>query len=330
MSRSIVIGAGAIGALLAAQLELAGRETVLVARGEALAEIRARGVVVARPSRTETVPVTVAGGPEEVDLRPDDVLFLAVKAQDADAALAAWAWRPVGADGLLAADLPIVTLQNGLATEEAAARRFSRVVGGTVAIAAQHLTPGEVASPAEPEVGLVWLGAHGGGSDPLLQSIAVDLRAAAFGVTVTGDIAAVKAWKLLGNLGNALDLFDGTEEDLATARRLLREEALAVYAAAGISVAAIDFAELHLEIGEVPGYRGGRLSTWQSFARGTSSEVDFLNGEIVLLGRRTGIPTPVNALVQRTLGEHAARGHGVELVHPVDALLAAGRQEVAA
>lgn len=329
MSRSVVIGAGAIGALLAAQLELAGRETVLVARGEALAAIRARGVVVARPSRTETVPVTVAGGPEEVDLGPDDVLFLAVKAQDADAALAAWAWRPVEADGV-AADLPIVTLQNGLATEDAAARRFSRVIGGTVAIAAQHLTAGEVASPAEPEVGLVWLGTHGGGTDPLLQSIAADLRAAAFGATVTGDIGAVKAWKLLGNLGNALDLFDGTDEDLATARRLLREEALAVYAAAGISVAAIDFAELHLEIREVPGYRGGRLSTWQSFARGTSSEVDFLNGEIVLLGRRTGIPTPVNALVQRTLGEHAVRGHGVELVHPVDALLAAGRQEVAA
>ncbi|WP_375406868.1 ketopantoate reductase family protein [uncultured Amnibacterium sp.] len=329
MSRSVVIGAGAIGALLAAQLELAGRETVLVARGEALAAIRDRGVVVARPSRTETVPVTVAGGPEEVDLRPDDVLFLAVKAQDADAALAAWAWRPVGPDGV-AAELPIVTLQNGLAAEEAAARRFARVLGATIAIAAQHLTAGEVASPAEPEVGLVWLGAHGGGTDPLLQPIAADLRAAAYEVTVTDDIGAVKAWKLLGNLGNALDLFDGAEEDLATARRLLRNEALAVYAAAGMPVAAIDVADLRLQIGEVPGYRGGRLSTWQSFARGTSSEVDFLNGEIVLLGRRTGIPTPVNALVQRTLGEHAARGHGVELVHPVEALLSAGRQEVAA
>lgn len=329
MSRSVVIGAGAIGALLAAQLELAGRETVLVARGEALAAIRDRGVVVARPSRTETVPVTVAGGPEEVDLRPDDVLFLAVKAQDADAALAAWAWRPVGPDGV-AAELPIVTLQNGLAAEEAAARRFARVLGATIAIAAQHLTAGEVASPAEPEVGLVWLGAHGGGTDPLLQPIAADLRAAAYEVTVTDDIGAVKAWKLLGNLGNALDLFDGAEEDLATARRLLRDEALAVYAAAGMPVAAIDVADLRLQIGEVPGYRGGRLSTWQSFARGTSSEVDFLNGEIVLLGRRMGIPTPVNALVQRTLGEHAARGHGVELVHPVEALLSAGRQEVAA
>lgn len=327
MSRSVVIGAGATGALLAAQLELAGRETVLIARGEALAAIRERGVVVARPSRTETVRVAVAGGPEEVDLRPDDVLFLAVKAQDADAALAAWAWRPVGTGGV-AADLPIVTLQNGLATEEAAARRFSRVIGGTVAIAAQHLTAGEVASPAEPDVGLVWLGAHSGGTDPLLQSIAADLRAAAFGVTVAGDIAAVKAWKLLGNLGNALDLFEGTEEDLATARRLLREEALAVYAAAGILVAAIDVADLRLQLGEVPGYRGGRLSTWQSFARGTSSEVDFLNGEIVVLGRRMGIPTPVNALVQRTLGEHAARGHGVELVHPVEPLLVAARQEV--
>lgn len=329
MSRYVVVGAGALGALLAAQLELAGLESVLVARGAALRAIRERGVVVARPSRTETVPVTVAAGPEEVALRPDDVLVLAVKAQDADAALGAWAWQPVGT-GRVAADLPVVTLQNGLATEEAAARRFRRVLGASVAIAAQHLTAGEVASPAEPEVGLVWLGAHGGRDDPLLEPIAADLRAAAYGVTVTRDIAAVKAWKLLGNIGNALDLFDGSEAVLAEARGLLRDEALAVYAAAGIVPAEIDFRSLRLVNGEVAGYRGGRLSTWQSFARGTSSEVDYLNGEIVRLGRATGVPTPVNALVQRTLGVHAARGHGVELAHPVEALLAAGSRAVAA
>jgi 2-dehydropantoate 2-reductase len=37
-------------------------------------------------------------------------------------------------------------------------------------------------------------------------------------------------------------------------------------------------------------------STWQSLQRGTGSvEADFLNGEIVALGRRYGVPTPVNA-----------------------------------
>ena len=47
------------------------------------------------------------------------------------------------------------------------------------------------------------------------------------------------------------------------------------------------------------GERRGGGSTWQSLARGTGSvEADQLNGEIVLLGRLHGVPTPVNALLQ--------------------------------
>jgi 2-dehydropantoate 2-reductase len=46
-------------------------------------------------------------------------------------------------------------------------------------------------------------------------------------------------------------------------------------------------------------------STLQSIKRGTSTEVDYLNGEIVNLGKKRGIPTPVNSLI-------------VELVHHVE------------
>jgi 2-dehydropantoate 2-reductase len=48
-------------------------------------------------------------------------------------------------------------------------------------------------------------------------------------------------------------------------------------------------------------------SSWQSLARGTGSvEADYLNGEIVLLGRQYGVPTPVNETLQR-LANTAAR-----------------------
>jgi hypothetical protein len=68
---------------------------------------------------------------------------------------------------------------------------------------------------------------------------------------------------------------------------------------------------------------GGRLSTYQSFARGTSSEVDHLNGEVVLLARRHGLEAPANAAVQRLLGRPAPDG---DLPAPALAeLLAAGR-----
>ena len=56
-------------------------------------------------------------------------------------------------------------------------------------------------------------------------------------------------------------------------------------------------------------WRGG--SSWQSLARGTGSiEAEFLNGEIVLLGALHGVPTPVNALLQRLALQAAVEGAG--------------------
>ena len=49
-------------------------------------------------------------------------------------------------------------------------------------------------------------------------------------------------------------------------------------------------------VGDAPRLGG---STWQSLARGNPVEVDYLNGEIVLLGRLHGVPTPVNEVLQR-------------------------------
>ena len=51
--------------------------------------------------------------------------------------------------------------------------------------------------------------------------------------------------------------------------------------------------------------RGGG-STWQSLARGTPVETDFLNGEIVRIGTVHGVPTPANVLL-RNLAYDAAR-----------------------
>ena len=50
-------------------------------------------------------------------------------------------------------------------------------------------------------------------------------------------------------------------------------------------------------------------SSWQSLARGTGSiEADYLNGEIVLLGRLHDVPTPVNLVLQQIAGAAAREG----------------------
>lgn len=313
MSRFVVVGAGAVGALLAAQLHTHGIETVLVARGRNLEAIRADGLTVHRPEGSETVRVPVAGAPAEVGLGRDDIIVVATKTQDADSVLAEWAWQPLP-DGGVAAELPIVTIHNGLAAESAALRRFARVHGATMWIAASHLAPGEVVSPSWPTVGIVWIGPLGQATSPESAAIAAVLSGAGYRAHEVPDIAGVKAHKLIGNLSNALDLFEGDEGEIGAVREALVAEARAAYAAAGIRP--VDPSASHpvsvadLDIRPVPGQATGRRSTWQSFARGTTSEVDFLNGEIVLLGRLHGSPTPVNERVQHVLGALAAEGSG--------------------
>jgi 2-dehydropantoate 2-reductase len=313
--RYVVIGGGAVGGALAAQLVGAGRsrgfDVVLVARGEHGRLVRERGLLVHRPEGTELLDVDVAAGPADLDLAVGDVLLLTVKAQDAEATLAAWAWLPVhDASGAVvgsAADLPLVTFQNGLATEDLALRRFSRVYGATIAIGASYLTPGEIVSPSRPPaVGAVWLGRHPGGTDALAELLIADLVAAGLAAWTVTDIPAVKAAKLLANTANGLDLLSGEDTDRQAARRALRDEAVAVLAAAGVPLppsGRLDHHGVRLSIEPVPGDEVGRFSsTWQSFARGSSSETDYLNGEIVLLARRAGVEAPLNQRLQHLLG----------------------------
>ena len=97
----------------------------------------------------------------------------------------------------------------------------------------------------------------------------------------------------------ATDLFSG---DVARLRLALAEEAQYVLTAAGYTFAdpeselTYDPAEAAVDLGYGP------RSTRQSFERGVSNEVDYLNGEIVLLARLHGLRAPVNEAVQRALG----------------------------
>lgn len=313
--RYVIIGGGAVGGALAAQLSPSGRsrgyDVVLVARGEHGRLIGEDGLVVHRPDGSEVLTIDVAADHEEVDLAVGDVLLLTVKAQDAEAALATWAWRPVhDASGTVVgsgADLPIVTFQNGLLTEDLALRRFARVYGATIAIASSYVTPGAIVSPSRPPaVGAIWLGRHPGGTDELAEVLVADLAAAGLAAWSVPDIATHKATKLLGNVANGLDLLSGSDTEKEAARRALREESLAVLAAAGVPLTAtggLDFNGVRLSVEPVPGDTVGRFSsTWQSFVRGASSEIDYLNGEIVFLARRAGVVAPVNERLQHLLG----------------------------
>jgi thiosulfate/3-mercaptopyruvate sulfurtransferase len=309
-SRYIVIGAGAIGASVAAELHRAGVETLLVARGAQLAALRADGLDYVRPGGAHRLHLPVAGGPGEVELTGNDVLLLATKSTDTAAAVRDWAWRPVkrsdGAPAPAATELPIVLLQNGVDNERTALRSFERVIGAVVWLPATYTVPGEVTNFADPVPAVLWLGRYPAGADPVAERIAADLRRGGLGVHVVTDIVAHKAAKLLGNLNNGLDALYPPTELRAAALAELRREAGEVFAAAGI----VPDQRPREGFGrkDIPGRSRGGSSTWQSLARATPPETDFLNGEIVLLGRLHGVPAPANAAVQARVHRAVAEG----------------------
>ncbi|MFE5534460.1 ketopantoate reductase family protein [Streptomyces sp. NPDC056492] len=310
--RYIIIGAGAIGATIGGRLAEAGAEVVLVARGAHAEALKADGLRLTTADGTRVHRIPVAGGPAELgELRPDDVLLLTVKTQDAIAALDAWGDAEVAGGGTAAQRLPVLCAQNGVESERLALRRFARVYGVCVWLPATFLEPGVVSALCAPLTGILHLGLAAGGADARAGRIAADLEKSGFEAPVVEDVMRWKYAKLLGNLGNAVQATTGPEPHPAKAALLLRaqREGRAALVAAGIAHAS-DEEQAAARDGKVeqpPGVRGG--SSWQSLHRGTGSiEADYLNGEISLLGRLHGVPTPVNDTLRHAANIFAREG----------------------
>jgi 2-dehydropantoate 2-reductase len=133
-----------------------------------------------------------------------------------------------------------------------------------------------------------------------------------------------KYGKLLGNLANAIEAVCGynmTDDNMADLRRRAIAEGVAVLRAAGIAYASEDESARQrgdqVAIHPVNGAKRTGGSSWQSLTRGTGSiEADFLNGEIALLGREHGVPTPVNEVLQRLANQAAQQGRAPGSVTP--------------
>ncbi|MBJ19889.1 MAG: hypothetical protein CL933_10775 [Deltaproteobacteria bacterium] len=134
-----------------------------------------------------------------------------------------------------------------------------------------------------------------------------------------------KYTKLLTNIQTTIDAVCGTREGLADVCERLREEAEACYVKAGISL--VPHAE-HVErlrgaalaMGRIDGAARSGGSSSQSLTRGVGSiETNYINGEIVLLGRLHGVATPANRVVQCLANQLAKEGEGATPI-PVDTL----------
>lgn len=302
--RFVVFGAGAIGGVVGGRLLQHGHEVGLIARGDHGRAIAASGLRVESPRGLITLrPSFVVDWPEEVDWRPDDILLLAVKSQDTTDALSHLALCAPAA-------VSVVCLQNGVNNERTALRRFPNVYGVTVMCPAGHLEPGTVVAYSSPITALLDIGRYSGGQDETAEAISEAFNSSTMDSVVRSDIMRWKYAKLLMNLSNALDALCGPEARGGALGRMIREEGIAVLRAAGIDFASEEEDRKRrgnlLQIEDVPGHPRVGSSSSQSLARSTGSiETDYLNGEIVLLGRLTGVSTPVNERLQRLANQAA-------------------------
>jgi len=295
-----VYGAGAIGGSLGALLSAAGEDVVLIARGEHLQAMRAKGLVLRRPEGESRHRVDAVGTPGAVDWRDGDVVLLAMKAQDTEAALR-----------LLPDGLPVVSVQNGVANEPMMLRHFADVYGVCVMFPTSHLEPGVVVVHSTPTPGILDIGRYPSGVDGRAEAIARAFRKAGFRSEPRPDIMRWKYTKLLMNLGNAVEALCPPSPERQEIVERVREEAREVLWKAKIDFAGEEENRAHrgdtISVRDIAGQPRTGSSSWQSLARGTGSiEADYLNGEIVLLGRLHGVPTKWNENA-RTLAAKAAR-----------------------
>ena len=304
--RYVIYGAGGIGGAIGARLFHQGHEVVLICRGDHLTVIQDKGLILKIPQETFQLAIPAVGHPDEVAFSPDDVVLMTMKSQDTEMAL-----RDLERAG--GSDVAVICSQNGVDNERMATRRFSRVYGMVVWMPATYLEPGLVLNHAQPIGGILDAGCYPQGIDPLITQVTQDLTQCGFSATPDPNIMRWKNTKLLSNVRNAFQAVCGFDARSRKIVHALRDEALACYKAAGIDF--VPEEELQervrsqLKLVDIEGHPRTGGSSWQSLVRGLPTvEADFLNGEIVMLGRLHGIPTPCNQLVQKMANEMARTG----------------------
>jgi 2-dehydropantoate 2-reductase len=313
MTRTIaVLGTGANGSCTAASLIEAGIDVLAIDQWPAHVEaMRASGLRIDTPERSVTVPVRAFHLADVNALAPRlDVVFLATKSYDTR-------WAAEFIKPYLAPDGLLVGLQNAMTAEtiaEIVGRE--RTLGVVVELSSELFTPGVVQRNTVPAKTWFGVGAFHPEQEQRVADIA-DLLAHVGRVGITGNVLAGKWMKLVVNtmcLGPMamLGLTVAEAARLPGVRDLvirIGTEALAVGQKLGHPIEPIFglksedldgsnqlleklFDKLTADVGP-----RARDCVLQDHLKGRYSEVDDINGLVVLEGEMMGIPAPANAAI---------------------------------
>ena len=293
MAKICIVGAGSIGCYLGGRLLAAGADVTLVGRARIGNELREHGLTLTdyrtgcwQVPSAEVRYVTDPGAAADADLALVTVKSAATQSV---------------ADELqtvLRTGAVVISFQNGLGNADVLRATLPQhtVLAGMVPFNVMQPGPGAFHQGTGGELEVA--------ASPMLQPFLGDFLRAGLPLTERTDMAAVQWAKLLLNLNNAINALANRplKEELSQRayRRCLalaQMEALRLLSRAGIQPA---------KLTPIPPASDplARSSMSDDLAAGRTTEVDWINGEVVRLAERLGQRAPVNAKLRAMV--HAA------------------------
>ena len=301
--RIIIMGAGGLGGYFGARLAVAGNDVAFVARGAHLAAIRQNGLrVTSALGDLHLHDVVATDNP--ATLAPADVVMIAVKLWDTETAAAAV--RPLVRSGTA-----VVSFQNGVDKDAMLTRVLGReaVIGGVGQIGVVIASPGVIAHTGT--IAKLIFGELDNTRSRRVEALLAACTQAAVDAEIAEDIN-LAIWEkfafLVGmsactaSMRSRLGPIRANPQTFAFLRDVIAE-AVAVGRAMGVKLAQ-DYTEQRMAfIEKLPPQMTASMQG--DLARGNRLEVPWLSGAVVAMGRKVGVPTPLNRAVCDILALYA-------------------------
>jgi len=288
----VVFGTGGVGGYFGARLAAAGADIHFIARGRHLEALKAGGLRVNSPLGDVHLE-TVQAYADPADCGPGDLVMVAVKLYDTDAA--AEAIKP-----LVGPDTSVVSFQNGVLAGDTFSDAYGRerVFGGSASIAAQIEKPGVILHTGA--MATLAFGEWDGNRRPRTEALLEWCEKAGIDATLSGNIDAV-IWSkfiFLAAFSGITCMFRepmGPIRENPEKRDLFRralEETDAVARAKGVTLPD-DVVDKRMAFAD--GLPAEMYSSmYHDLMAGKRLELPWLSGAVVDMGRALGIETPAH------------------------------------
>jgi 2-dehydropantoate 2-reductase len=303
-----IVGAGAIGGMLAVRLALSGQSVTVVDLGAHLEAIKARGLKLVRPDGSEEIATSLRAAASCAEAGAQDLVFLAVKANKVEGVAPEMR-------ALFHQDTMVMPIQNGLPwwyfqnfKGPHQGYRFKtadprgvieaniesrRIIGCVVYPAGEIVAPGVI---KHVEGDRYPVGELDGANTARVKKVSDALVAASLKSPILEDIRSEIWLKLWGNMSfNPISaLTHATLVDICQEpeTRALAADMMREAQAIGEKLGATFRVPLEKRIAGAEKVGKHKTSTLQDVEAGRRIEIDALMGSVIELGELTGMATP--------------------------------------